>query len=221
MVVAYVSASVTVAPGTPAARTSFYINTGTLQTCLKTATGTQTLEISRYPGANEFVLYMKEPRPSRASTHFRISTLPETPDPLCLQEMEFDYTVASEMGVMRSVVKTAKDLGADFVRMRVIEYADTKPSFVLSFDGEASVERVLDTVDRADGPVGPAGTDPTVTFDQEFSTNYLHVFLKALDKTTVAIRLAQNLPLLMTYSMGEPNSSMNFILDKRSSQPGK
>jgi hypothetical protein len=236
MVVAYVSAVVDISGDR--ARACFWISAATLHTCLKSVTASQAVHLTRYASGNEFELHelelrTREPRPSTGSTSFRIATLAQEAEPMCVEDMPFDYAVESEMGMLRAVVKTAKDLDAEYVRIQVVEQGRT-PKVVMSFDGLAAVNRTFDTVSRT-AETAPAETAPAeaataeaataeaataeaadhVTFDQEFCTDHLHMFLKALDKTTVALRLGQNMPLAMSYTLGEPDSTMNFFLSPR------
>jgi hypothetical protein len=207
MIVAYLSGDVACVDQ---ARSHFYVSTATLHTCLKWVTPTQEVLLSRSPGSHELDIKMQEPAPSTASSSFRIPTLNKEIDRRRLNDMHFDYAIETEMPLLRSVIKTARDLRAERVRLRVIE-RDGEPRFVVSCDGDACVQHTFDSVVRlSDGFEASAGD--VVTFDDEFSAEYLHVFIKSVDKSTVSMQIAQGMPLLMSYTLGDLQSSMSFIL---------
>jgi hypothetical protein len=210
MIVAYLSGEVKLAADADSSRTHFYVSTVTLHTCLKSVTSTQEVRIARSPGNHDFELRMQEPHPSNASSTFRLPTLNKKFDGRRLDEMRFDYAVEFEMPQFRSVIKTARDLRAERVRLRVIETAG-EPRFVVSCDGDAAVQHTFESVARMSEDTDTHPGD-VVKFDDEFSAEYLHVFIKSVDKSTVSMQIAQGKPLLMSYTLGDLQSSMSFIL---------
>jgi len=224
MIVAYLSGDVEVDPRSAAERARFLVSAAPLHTCLKGVTPSQQLRVERYAGTSDFEISTREPAPSTASSNFRLATLNKPTDTMRLDDMRFDYAVEFEMPLFRSVIKTAKDLQAERVRLRIIERAG-RPSFVVSCVGkDASVEHTFDSVEQLpaaddDGEVEPAAVAPApqdrdvvVRFDEQFPADKLHVFIKSVDKSTVSMQLAQGKPLLMSYTLGDPDSSMSFIL---------
>jgi len=234
MIVAYLSGEVEVDPRAAAERARFLVSAAPLHTCLKGVTPSQQLRVERYAGTSDFEISTREPAPSTASSNFRLTTWNKPTDTMRLDDMRFDYAVEFEMPLFRSVIKTAKDLQAERVRLRIIERAG-RPSFVVSCVGkDASVEHTFDSVEQLpaadDGSGGaadlafspepaavapapaPQDRDVVVRFDEEFPADKLHVFIKSVDKSTVSMQLAQGKPLLMSYTLGDPDSSMSFIL---------
>lgn len=210
MIVAYLSGEVELAADAGLTRVHFYVSTSTLHTCLKSVTATHEIRLARSPGNHDFELRMQEPHPSNASSTFRLPTLNKELDGKQLNDMRFDYAVEFEMPMFRSVIKTAKDLRAELVRLRVIETAGV-PRFVVSCDGDAAVHHTFESVARvSEGTEAQPGD--VVKFDDEFSAHYLHVFIKSVDKSTVSMQVGQGNPLLMSYTLGDLQSSMSFIL---------
>jgi hypothetical protein len=214
MVIAYIAASVEIQPDTDPVRLQLLITTQTVNTCLKSTTPTQTLTLGRLAGEVDLQMAMSEVDPNRASTVYSLKTLNRTSDALNLEAMKFDYLVEFEMGAFRPVIKAARELHAEAVRLRVLDGGDNGPaSFVMSFQGDADAEHVFDTVSRL--PDGQIVDSLVGGFDESYASEYLHTFLKCLEnKSTVSIRLAQGLPLIMSYTLGDTGCSMNFVLDR-------
>jgi len=52
--------------------------------------------------------------------------------------------------------------------------------------------------------------------DERFSTKYLKMFLKSMDRNTIALRMSPAKPLVIQYPLDNEESYCNFILVPKS-----
>jgi hypothetical protein len=83
---------------------------------------------------------------------------------------------------------------------------------------DAAPAEAAEPAEPADEPAEPAddeAVESIVKFSQQFPVDYVHLFIKSVDKSTVEFRLGNDQPLVMSYPLGEHGSSLTFIVAPR------
>jgi hypothetical protein len=210
MVLAYVSCDVS-AVDVPGQRRRFFVDASTLHTCLRGVSAGQKLIIARTADSNDVSFRCEDvqsPESFGTCSEFVLGTLNKEGDNRRLDQMEFDYVVEAEMSLLRSIVKTARDLKATELRFQVHE-ASNGPVLVVGCEGHARVRHTFNGVVLNSG-AGYAPSD--TTFDKCFLVEYLYTFIKSADRTTVTMRLGAGVPMVLSYHLGDMQSSLSFIL---------
>lgn len=220
---AFLSADVVLAPGLDAARGQVVVDTQVFNTCLKAIGARHELRISRQPGDDDLEMALRVAPPSHAGSTFRIPTLRLTKAAMSLGDLQLDYRIELEMSEFREVIKMSRALQAQDITIQVLERPDGTARLVVAAGGNASMRYTFDSVsnrtdepqptepDREDEEAGEA----VVKFSQQFPVDYLALFLKSVDKSTVEFRLGNDQPLVMSYPLGEHGSSLTFIVAPR------
>ena len=223
--------------------TSFCVDSETLKKCLKNITNHYSLEIVKYRDSSDVQLKAYEPMSNSHSTSYTISTLLEEDCDQKFRGLEYLKIVEVDLGLLRGMIKVAKDLQSDVVelsvhepreeqdgvmcsRFRIRSFGDAtqEQSFTSSTAREAGVE--------ADGPsIIRAVTDSSMhdidnhpfdcVYKDTFSTEYMHLFLKSMDRQLIRVHLTPDQPLVLNYPIGPEASHINFVLAPRLGDEGQ
>ena len=148
-----------------------------------------------------------------------------------MNQLDYDYTVRIDLPIFRSIVKTAKELGADRLEFKVYKKKDDSGiiMFCLRSEGTSSTKHYFPS-SAGEGGVFSASSvnadvddleDPTQwqqTYCDSFGLNSLGLFLRSMYRQIVTLRMGvdatsqQGLPLLTLFPLGGDSSNVCYIL---------
>jgi hypothetical protein len=216
----------------------FCVDTTTLSTCIKSITSNYSLELARRKGSDEVELRAFEILCNCYSSTFRLPTLAHDHDKVKLQDMDIDYVVEFDMQTLRSIVRNCINLKGENIRIMMEEDREnTSPvkktrltlrsegnaeqthvfhnvtSNETDDDGKAVSIRTMETVDGSDF------RNMKVWYDETFSSAYLNMFLKNMEKNSITMRLADKKPLVLSYALcSDKSSNICFVLAAKATE---
>lgn len=177
---------------------------------------------------------------SHHSRRMTLATLNKSSPTFKVSDMNYPHTIEIELNEFRTIIKTAKAINCPNVRIRILETKakSTKHCsfFIIHVYGENSYDEHCfccvssvneetkhdgaelrktivirnDLVDEDFSDVKRNQLDEK--FNNVFAVEYLNSFLKALERHTVTLRLAQDQPLTITSSLGNTESFLAYFL---------
>ena len=211
----------------------FRVRTVTLKTCLQAISSTDTLRLSQFEGESEPRLHLVswDPASPAECSRFKISTVVPSDEPTPpFNQMTYDFSVNMDLNMLRGLVKMYKDLKAEDVSISIyslIEESVGAPSKFFLIGAEADDADVSKRLFSVESHTAGEADYTTEGIDineddykeccaEQFSTEYLGLFLKHMDKPSVNVRLSRGMPILITCALGTGSSSLVcFVLAPR------
>lgn len=237
MVIARVECAVSTRPGMTSEELTFRIKTGSILTCLKTVPSNYMMTLSQYEGDPSIHIKSTDGESFNDEVSFCVSTLVTHNNPPVLNNLEYDFNINMDLVTLKTLVKMCKDLKADDVVFQVMNIkqecaTDSQPKsyFTVKASGEdVKIERKfvsMHTVHDEDASivqsVSQCNASKTINEDlydtrcsESFSTEYLSMFIKSMEKSTVNLRLSNKKPLLLNCELDNNQSMVCFILAPR------
>jgi hypothetical protein len=171
-----------------------------------------------------------------------LGTLNKDSETFGVNDINFPHTLEFDLSEFRHIVKFAKNINCDNVRFRILDMNEEakklsskhRSYFIVHIYGENSYDEqcfcsltdVSVDKDKAstmviknsaltnleEDPMNVCIDDLCEKFNNIFAVEYLNNFLKAVDRNTVTIRLAQDRPMTMTTCMGDSESFLTYML---------
>lgn len=215
---------------------SFTVDTGVLNTCLKSVQPHYSLDLYSHAHTSDITMRLYE---SIARTHvvnFRVATMvsPGFQIPP-LEDITFNFTLEFDAPTLRNCIRSCRETHANDVtfsievpRSGANERGHVHMVVTISAEGTCvSQERVFHSI--VDTQRGNGGSSVIVTEHEEevtwkkpcdldrrfhgsFSINYLALFLKCIERHMVTARLETGKPLVLTYPLGSDDSFIVLVL---------
>lgn len=210
---------------------SFCVNSTILNTCLKNIAGHYSLDIVKYPDSSDIKLEAYETLSNSHCTCYTLNTLLDDSETMQIKNMNYDTTVEIDLGLLRGMIKVAKDLKSDKVEFSVhmpeIEDVDKLRSrFTITSFGEAKQEQSFNSsttreknteanvIRAVTDSASPDATDSVFNcmYRDNFSAEFLGLFLKSMDHQLLTMKLSRGQPLILNYPLGPEKSYICFVL---------
>jgi len=171
---------------------------------------------------------------------FCIRTIQTVSEPVVILPIDFRHTVHLPLRRIKSFLRSTLNMKCDEIKIRVYESERVGSRyFTLAMIGDDGVDgeytyksdtvattsssligEIFANVSSSEQEIDPnwkADASFKCVFDETFSTEYLHRFTKAMDRSSVELRLAPRKPLVLTYDLGNghgsyPNAQIRFLL---------
>ena len=156
-----------------------------------------------------------------------------------LVDMQYSHTVEIDLGTLRQIVKMSVALKSDHIMFSVHKPCNASNDavsctmFTLSSKGEAEQSHSFysATVKEScnnESQIIRAATDSTTpphhdiemktVYKDSFSAHYLTLFLKAMERSIITMRLSEEKPLIVHYPLGADKSYVCFVLAPKTSE---
>jgi hypothetical protein len=220
---------------------SFCLPVGTFLTHVKSINANHGVQLYRTTKSADLFMrtysLMSEMHHSRRMT---LGTLNKSSPTFKVSDMNYPHTIEIELNEFRTIIKTAKAINCPNIRIRIMETKAKSAKhcsfFIIHVYGENSYdEHCFCCVSSVSEETKQDGADTRKTivirndlvdedftkvtrdqldekFNNIFAVEYLNSFLKALERHTVTLRLAQDQPLTITSSLGNTESFLAYFL---------
>ena len=201
----------------------------TLSTLFRHISANHMLHLQRRRGSMDLILRVFHRFDQTSSMEFVLKTLEQPMLDASITDIESQYTVEMMLAQCKTMFKMGKDIKAGHMRFEIFEDKDDKDKqtfFCISGEGEEATARYTfqSATKEEKTQTGQTiyalqqqTTSPAVdamnrVYYENFSTEFLNLFLKSMEKQTVQITLASNGPLILHYQLGADQSVVRFIL---------
>jgi hypothetical protein len=212
---------------------SFCVSVGTFLTHVKSISANCCVQLYRTTSSADLHIktFSASGRHNRLMT---IGTLNKESATFGVNNLEYPFTVQLDLAELRGIIKTATLIHCKNFRTRILESKDptkTRRSyFIIHLYGDNSYDEhcflsltdvtegkstlVIKNSDFLDDDEQAVVTldDLDEKFNNIFPVEYMHSFLKALEKQTVTIRFAQDRPMTISSSLGDEQSFLTYLL---------
>lgn len=214
----------------------FCVDTDLLKTLLRDVQATHVIELIRYTASD--VVTIKTYNKSDTS-NWSVSTIQLVEDEgnateLDMFNLTFDHVVEIELAQLKSICNIVNSINSSVIEFRVDEPAEKTLEkhhfFTIAAEGEgASIQKVHHSVTvreenenlikvDTNSQVSPEDTDlddVVNRFTGKFPTVYLNGVLKSMERQTIQLFLSRDLPLVLSYSLGNDLSYIKVVLAPR------
>lgn len=203
----------------------------TLSTLFRHISANHMLNLQRRRGSSDLILRVFNRFDQSSSMEFVLKTLEQAPVDASITNIDSQYTVEMMLAQCKTMFKMGKDIKAAHMRFEIFENENSETQtkqtyFCISGVGEEATARytfqsATKEETTEDGQTVYAlqqqSASPSVAamkrvYYENFSTEFLNLFLKSMEKQTVQITLASNGPLILHYQLGADQSVVRFIL---------
>ena len=208
---------------------SFCIEKETLSTCLKNVPKQHLLHISQKAGSAEVEFKSVDGMTSKVDLEVEMSTFDEEPETIELDDLDYEFLHETHMPSLKEVIKFAKDINCDLIKLTMLydgtplaAAAGKTREAALSVSGKGTAAKFSRNLTSC----GAAATGSTITttsdstlkvgHSNEFSLDFLIKMLKAMEDQYITLKMGNELPLLMHYSLGVEDSYVRFVLAPQS-----
>lgn len=219
---------------------SFRVKADTLLTCIRALPHNYVLSIFQYSKESDIMIYSSPLECEQDSTCdeliFKMPTLVSGENAPPLSDLAYKYTVNMDLATMRQDVKLCKEINAEDITMEIWHKKDDPhvanennipaSHFVMKANGKIEYKRSFlsmntvtnNQVEDNEGNVPVAACEDDeyiISCSEKFSVEYLNLFMKSMDRSTVNLRLSRQKPLLLNYSLDGQKSVVCFVLAPR------
>ena len=202
----------------------------TLSTLFRHISANHMLNLQRRRGSSDLILRVFNRFDQTSSMEFVLKTLEQPPVDASITNIDSQYTVEMMLAQCKTMFKMGKDIKAAHMKFEIFETItddQTKQAyFCISGMGEEATARyTFQSATKEETTSGgqtiyalqqqsssPSMDSMKRVYYENFSTEFLNLFLKSMEKQTVQITLASNGPLILHYQMGADQSVVRFIL---------
>lgn len=208
----------------------FCVDTKVLIKCLRNVPPHHSIELSCEVGKADVVVRSYDAMCNVEDIKFNLHTFDDDHEPMPeLEEFTYGYETEMEMPTLKRIVKLADQLNCENLCMSMhsakvgnVTHAVTE----FSGDADAGFSRafpscVLNDQTSADRSAGETVkmdvSKMKLEFNANFALEYLNKFVKAMEHQMVNLKFGKDpegndLPLLIHYPLGVPNSHVRFLL---------
>lgn len=196
----------------------------TLITLFRHITAQHMLNLIKYTNSPDLVLRVFNRFDQTSTMEFVINTLEQEQRGARLATIESPYTVEMALGQAKTMCKMGKDIKARAMAFEIFE-KDTDTYFRISAKGEDATARYIFQSATAEDELASGkkvfalrqGDHPELTtmdrvYHELFSTDFLNLFLKSMEKQSLHLTLVPQGPLILHYQLGADHSHVRFIL---------
>lgn len=216
----------------------FCVQSKTLNHCLGAIPQHYSVEIRKQKGSEDVFVVGYESMSNSHRMSFRIHTLVDESETMSLNVIDYQHTVEIDLSTLRQIVKMSSTLKSDLIEIAVdepVQNETNKESSILHSvlkirsEGDASQEHQFvsclvdsskeDRVIRAAMDTSMPPLDQTVPmrtlYKDSFSTHYLGLFLKSMERQVIVMKISEDKPLVLHYPLGAEGSFICFVLAPR------
>ena len=209
----------------------FCIDSNILNLILKSIPSHYSLDISKHDDSADLKINAYETLSNSHHTEFVLPTLVDDSETMQLTDMNYNYTIEIDLGMLRQIVKMSMQLRAQQLEFVVKEPQSRaagvlRTTFTIASHGDATQSHnfhssTVTENEGDDGYVIRAATDSTTSnpientntvYRDAFSAQYLNFFLKSMERQIITMKLSQDKPLIVHYPLGADKSYICFVL---------
>ena len=209
----------------------FCIDSALFNNCLKSIPPHYSLDIKKSNTNADIVICAYESLSNSHSLEFRLNTLVDEEQVTQLTDMTYRYTVEIDLCTLRQIVKMSQTLKSDSIELSIEEPCESEKStnhmlFAIRANGEAQLKHSFhsatiketssnECVIRAVTDSASSETtncDMTLKYSASFSSQYVNLFLKSMERQVITMKLSEDKPLILFYPLGGENSHICFVL---------
>ena len=224
---------------------SFAVITDTFSTLLKDVQANHILTLTRFTGSADLTLNSYAPDKENNRSTCTLSIIDEecAANKLRMQDITYTYMVEMDLAKLKNYCKMAQDINSSHMEFKIEEPVKTQSSptqqqqdlfftigaysdvatfhkvhhsTVRSENGNADVQFYINSIPSSSDVSEEETIEPLEEkYNEIFSTNYLNLVLKSMDRQTVQLYMAKSLPLVVRYNLGNDQSHIQIILAPR------
>ena len=208
---------------------TFCLESGVLNTCLKSVPSHYSLDLRKYSNSANIQLKAYETVSNSHTQTFELSTLVDDSETMQLTDMTYTFTIEIDLSTLRQIVKMSMSLRATQIDMIVNQPADPtdgRTTFTIASTGDATQSHNFNSatikendsnscvIRAATDTMAPEGeiVDMLQKYKDTFSAQYLNFFLKSMERQIITMKLSQDKPLILHYPLGAQMSYICFVL---------
>ena len=186
------------------------------------------LTLVKYANSPDLVLKVLHRFEATTSMEFVINTLEQEYTRPRMMDIASEYTVEIALTQCKTIFKMSKDIKASTTQFEIYENAEGGTFFRIVAEGEeatvrysfqsstksqetATGQKIYALQQRNNAEVG----EMTQRYCESFSTEFLNLFLKSMEKQALQLTLVPNGPLIIRYHLGADQSNVHFVLAPR------
>jgi DNA polymerase III sliding clamp (beta) subunit (PCNA family) len=204
----------------------FCVDSSILSPILKNIPPHYALDLEKYSNCADVHLISHETLSNSHHTRYELPTQVNETDTVNLSEMEYKYTIEIELSCLRQIVKMATLLHSSTLTFTIREKRTddvVHTSLNILSQGQATQSHTFFSASSSDdcqliraasdsGAPSVREEEMDVVFKDSFSAKYLLDFLKSMERQVVTLRLSEDKPLILNYSLGAEESYVSFVL---------
>lgn len=218
--------------------TGFCVSMSTFSAILKNAVKPNAaIEMKRNVNSTNIIIQGYNPSTNNYITNSEIPTLEKTDDSPKLNVLGYEHVVKFDLQTLRGIVKTAQNqkISADKICFQIYEgkcLDNTKETMIkVTIQGDLGLrsthtfrsltrwenkgeDRTIITTSEDSEELGSQPRVPLKkVFDERYSTEFLNLFMKSMERQEIVLRFSPGKPLVVQYDFGgETMGYCNFIL---------
>ena len=217
----------------------FCIRTQTLLTCLKAIPSNYVMSMIQYKDSPDIhIKASSSDNGEMDEVSFRVNTMVCTEPCKEIRNLNYDFNVNMELNTLRTVIKLCKELGAETVLFEVSEASrntdegdggqvETALFVTIEAQGtDVAIRRKFISMDVMESKDGQASVVKETCNDKKecdfansvkkcsesFSTEYLNMCLRSMEKNVLNIRLSTDKPLVVNYPLDMDGSLVCLVI---------
>jgi hypothetical protein len=207
---------------------SFCVRMKTLLMLFRHISAHHVLTLVKYADSPDLVLKVYHRFEASTSMEFVINTLEQEYTRPRMMDIASQYTVEIALTQCKTIFKMSKDIKASNTQFEIYENDAEETFFRIVAEGEeatvrysfqsstksqesATGQKIYALQQRSHAEVGQM----TRRYRENFSTEFLNLFLKSMEKQALHLTLVPDGPLIIRYHLGADHSNVHFVLAAR------
>lgn len=207
---------------------SFCVRMKTLLMLFRHISAHHVLTLVKYADSPDLVLKVYHRFEASTSMEFVINTLEQEYTRPRMMDIASQYTVEIALTQCKTIFKMSKDIKAANTQFEIYENDAEETFFRIVAEGEeatvrysfqsstksqesATGQKIYALQQRSHAEVGQM----TRRYRENFSTEFLNLFLKSMEKQALHLTLVPDGPLIIRYHLGADHSNVHFVLAAR------
>jgi len=213
----------------------FCVQSKTLNHCLGSIPQHYSVEISKREGSEDVYVVGYESMSNSHKMIFKLHTLLDESETMSLNVLDYRHTVEIDLSTLRQIVKMSSTLKSDLIEIVVEEPeegemggvvhsvlkirsegdAAQEHQFVSCLVDSSKEERVIRAAMDTSMPPLDQSIRMKTLYKDSFSTHYLGLFLKSMERQVIVMKISEEKPLILNYPLGAEESFICFVLAPR------
>lgn len=207
---------------------SFCVRMKTLLMLFRHISAHHVLTLVKYADSPDLVLKVFHRFEASTSMEFVINTLEQEYTRPRMMDIASQYTVAIGLTQCKTIFKMSKDIKANNTQFEIFENDADETFFRIVAEGEDATvrysfqsstksqesetgQKIYALQQRTHTELGQM----TRRYRESFSTEFLNLFLKSMEKQALHLTLVPDGPLIIRYHLGADHSNVHFVLAAR------
>ena len=207
---------------------SFCVRMKTLLMLFRHISAHHVLTLVKYADSPDLVLKVFHRFEASTSMEFVINTLEQEYTRPRMMDIASQYTVAIGLTQCKTIFKMSKDIKANSTQFEIFENDADETFFRIVAEGEDATvrysfqsstksqesetgQKIYALQQRTHTELGQM----TRRYRESFSTEFLNLFLKSMEKQALHLTLVPDGPLIIRYHLGADHSNVHFVLAAR------